>query len=67
MIPPHSPPEASKSAGPAVASVILAFLGIVLPFLPIDLTGVRAFIALPFGLAAIAAAIVGLTGGRRAR
>ncbi|GIG66537.1 hypothetical protein Pen01_28320 [Phytomonospora endophytica] len=50
-----------------MASVVLAFLGIVLPFLPIDLTGVRAFIALPLGLAGLAAAIVGLTGNRRGR
>ncbi|WP_285664369.1 hypothetical protein [Actinorhabdospora filicis] len=64
MNPPHGAP---KSATPAVASVILAFLGCVLPFLPIDLTTVRAFIALPLGLAGLATAAFGLMGNRRGK
>ncbi|MGH3728478.1 MAG: hypothetical protein ACRDTU_06965 [Micromonosporaceae bacterium] len=56
-----------KRAGLAVAAVILCFLGYVLPFLPIDLTGVRQYIAFPFGLAGFVLAIAGCTGHRRGK
>jgi hypothetical protein len=53
--------------GLAVGAVILGILGCVLPFLPIDLTGVRPFIGLPFGMAGLVLGIVGCTGQRRGK
>jgi hypothetical protein len=50
-----------------VAAVVLGLLGCVLPLLPMDLTGVRPFIGLPFGLTGLAAAAVGCTGRRRGK
>ncbi|MQA78475.1 MAG: hypothetical protein GEV10_08350 [Streptosporangiales bacterium] len=38
-----------------------------LPFLPIDMTGVRPYIAFPFGLPGIVLAIVGCIGRRRGK
>ncbi|MGH3489901.1 MAG: hypothetical protein ACRDP8_18585 [Actinopolymorphaceae bacterium] len=40
----------------------LALLGCVLPLLPVDLTGVRAYIAFPFGLIGLLLAVVALAG-----
>ncbi|WP_143539519.1 hypothetical protein [Saccharopolyspora spinosa] len=56
-----------KGFGLAGAAMILGLLGCVLPFLPIDLTGVRPYIPFPFGLAGLALAVVGCTGRRRGK
>ncbi|GLZ28631.1 hypothetical protein Lesp02_08210 [Lentzea sp. NBRC 105346] len=50
-----------------LAAVVLGLLGCVVPLLPIDLTNIRFFIALPFAAAGFVFAIVGLTGRRRGK
>ncbi|MFC3996133.1 hypothetical protein ACFOVU_09425 [Nocardiopsis sediminis] len=50
-----------------MAAVVLGLLGCVLPFLPIDLTGVRPYIAFPFWSAGLATAIVACIGHRRGK
>ena len=55
----------SKSAGPGVIALVLGILGIVVPFLPIDLINGRGLLALPFGLVGLVFALIGCTGGRR--
>jgi len=62
----------SESASPkgavfAVASVVVGALGLVVPFLPVDMTGVRHYVALPVGIAGLLLAGAGLTGGRRGK
>lgn len=66
---PGGAPPVGRPKGPglAVAAVVLGLLGCVLPLLPIDLTGVRPFVGVPFGLAGLAAGAVGCTGRRRAK
>lgn len=66
---PGGPPpmDRPKGFGLAVAAVILGLLGCVLPLLPIDLTGVRPYLGVPFGLAGLATAAVGCTGRRRGK
>lgn len=66
---PGGPPpvDRPKGFGLAVAAVILGLLGCVLPFLPIDMTGVRPYVAWPFGLAGLVLAILGYTGHRRGK
>lgn len=59
----------NESAGPkspvfAIASVIVGALGLVVPFLPVDMTGVRAYIALPAGILGLVLAGLGFTGRR---
>jgi hypothetical protein len=68
-IPNGGPPPVNRSqgAGPAVAAVILGLLGCVLPLLPIDLTGVRAYVALPLALPGLVLAVVGCAGHRRGK
>lgn len=61
------PVDRPKGFGLAVAAVILGLLACVLPFLPIDLTGVRHYVAFPFGLPGLVLAIVGCTGHRRGK
>ncbi|MFI7666378.1 hypothetical protein [Nocardia sp. NPDC049526] len=63
------PPPTDRRPGPwfAVAAVILGIVGCVLPFLPIDLTGVRPLVGLPFAIAGLVLGIVGCTGQRSAK
>ncbi|MEV5835954.1 DUF4190 domain-containing protein [Nocardia sp. NPDC052112] len=63
------PPPTDRRQGPwlAVGAVILGIAGCVLPFLPIDLTGVRPLIGLPFAIAGLVLGIVGSVGRRRAK
>ncbi|WP_433759972.1 DUF4190 domain-containing protein [Nocardia sp. CA-135398] len=66
----HGGPQSTDARqGPwlAIASVILGIVGCVLPFLPIDLTGVRPLVGLPFAIPGLVLAIVGCTGRRRAK
>lgn len=48
-------------------ALILGVLGVVVTFLPIDLTGVRAYVAWAFGLPGIVIAALGLLGHRRGK
>ncbi|WP_433733013.1 DUF4190 domain-containing protein [Nocardia sp. CA-129566] len=61
------PTDQRQGVGPAVAALILGIVGCLLPFLPIDLTGVRPFIGLPFAMAGLVLGIVGCTGRRRGK
>ncbi|WP_280265499.1 hypothetical protein [Nocardia wallacei] len=59
------PPTARRQGlGLAAGAVTLGLLGLVLPFLPMDLTGVRPFLGLPFALGGLVLGIIGCTGGR---
>ncbi|WP_433710713.1 DUF4190 domain-containing protein [Nocardia sp. CA-084685] len=63
------PPTDDRRQRPwfALASVALGIVGCVLPFLPIDLTGVRPLIGLPFAMPGLVLGIVGCTGRHRAK
>ncbi|WP_433602136.1 DUF4190 domain-containing protein [Nocardia sp. CA-135953] len=63
------PHATGQRQGPrfAVASAILGIIGCVLPFLPIDLTGVRPLVGLPFAISGLVLGIVGCTGQRSAK
>jgi hypothetical protein len=50
-----------------VAALALGTIGVVATFLPIDLTGVRAYVAWAFGLPGFVVAILGLLGDRRGK
>ncbi|GAB2710447.1 hypothetical protein GCM10027089_37600 [Nocardia thraciensis] len=60
------PPPTGRGPGIglAVGAVILGLVGCVLPFLPMDLSGVRPLIGLPFGAAGLVLGIIGCTGQR---
>ncbi|MFD2472747.1 hypothetical protein [Amycolatopsis silviterrae] len=64
--PPVYPPAPAPANGVwlGTAALVLGLLGCVVPLLPIDLTGIRAYLALPFGLAGLACGIAGLVGRR---
>lgn len=53
-----APAERPKASGAAVAAVILGVAGCVLPFLPIDLTGVRPYVGIPSGAGGIILAVL---------
>ncbi|WP_433630986.1 hypothetical protein [Nocardia sp. CA-120079] len=63
------PPPTDQRQGPwlAVGAVLLGIVGCVLPFLPIDLTGVRPLVGLPFAIAGLVLGILGCTGQYRAK
>ncbi|WP_433525697.1 hypothetical protein ACQPZ2_12630 [Nocardia pseudovaccinii] len=63
------PPPTDRRQGPwlAVGSLLLGIVGCVLPFLPVDLTGVRPLVGLPFAIAGLVLGIIGCTGHRRAK
>ncbi|GAA1020409.1 hypothetical protein GCM10009565_08970 [Amycolatopsis albidoflavus] len=65
--PAHPGPAPANGVWLGVAALILGILGCVLPLLPIDLTGIRAYLALPFGLAGLACGLVGVIGRRTAK
>ncbi len=50
-----------------VLALVLGLVGVVATFLPIDLTGVRAYLAWTFGLPGFVIAILGLLGDRRGK
>ncbi|SCK42427.1 hypothetical protein [Streptomyces sp. WMMB 322] len=56
-----------KGFGAAVAAVVLGLAGCVLPLLPMDLTGVRAYVGLPSGVGGIILAIVAYRGHSRGK
>lgn len=59
-----TPPEPPKGPVPGIVSVVFGLLGVILPFSPVDLSGVRAYVALGCGLAGLVLAVVGLAGNR---
>lgn len=61
---PAAPP---KGVALAVAALVLGLLGCVLPLLPVDLTGVRAYVPFPFGLAGLVLGVLGCVGHRRGK
>jgi hypothetical protein len=63
-------PAAERPAGSslmAVLALVLGLVALVVPFLPMDMTGFRQYAALPFALPGIGIAIVGLSGRRRGK
>ncbi|EOD63142.1 hypothetical protein [Amycolatopsis vancoresmycina] len=62
-----APAERPKGPWLAVAAVVLGGLGCVVPLLPIDLTGVRAFVAFPFALPGLVSGVLGCVGRRQAK
>jgi hypothetical protein len=76
--PPNSPPpfptpgpDAGSTSGSGIwrgaVAVVLGVVGCVAPLLPIDLTGVREYLAFPFGLVGLVLAAVTATAYRRGR
>lgn len=65
--PPPLPPAAAKGAWIGVVSVFFGALGCLLPLAPMDLTGVRPYLPLLFGLPGLVFGIVGLAGNRGGR
>ena len=61
---PPYPPAPANGVWLGTAALVLGLLGCVVPLLPIDLSGIRAYLALPFGLAGLTCGIVGLVGQR---
>ncbi|SFP22160.1 hypothetical protein [Amycolatopsis rubida] len=61
---PPALPAPANGVWLGVLSLVLGVLGCVVPLLPIDLTGVRAYLALPFGLAGLACGLAGVVGRR---
>ncbi|MCG3757201.1 hypothetical protein [Amycolatopsis sp. Poz14] len=61
---PYPLPAPANGVWLGVSSLVLGVLGCVVPLLPIDLTGIRAYLALPFGLAGLAFGLVGVVGRR---
>jgi hypothetical protein len=67
---PDEPPAAdgpTKGNGLAVAALVLGLLGVVVPFLPVNLDRTRPYFAFAFGLAGLVLAILALTGRRRGK
>ncbi|MFB9925426.1 hypothetical protein ACFORO_03790 [Amycolatopsis halotolerans] len=64
---PWAAPAPANGVWLGVAALVLGLLGCVLPLLPIDLSGIRAYLALPFGLAGLACGLVGVIGRRTAK
>ncbi|MEV4150221.1 hypothetical protein AB0J40_41645 [Amycolatopsis sp. NPDC049691] len=56
-----------KGPGLGIAALVLGLLGLVLPFLPVDMTGFRAYVAFPFGLAGVVLGVLGCIGRRRGK
>lgn len=66
----YGPPEQqARPKGPLLGmlALILGVVGVVATFLPIDLTGVRSYLAWAFGLPGIVVAALGLLGHRRGK
>lgn len=57
-------PAAEGNATPAVLALVLGVLGLVVPFLPLPLDDVRAWIAFPFAVVGLALGIAGCMGRR---
>jgi hypothetical protein len=65
---PTPPPiDPAKGRWLAIVAVILGVLGCVLPLAPVDLTGVRGYLPLVFGLPGLVVGIIGCTGRRRGK
>lgn len=64
---PGGPVPPPKGPGLGLAALVLGLLGLVLPLLPVDMTGFRAYVALPFGLAGLTLGVLGCVGRRRGK
>ncbi|MGK8507435.1 hypothetical protein ACRS5S_05045 [Nocardia asiatica] len=64
---PTTPVEPSKGAGFAVLALVLGAAGLVIPFLPIDLSGVRQYLAYVFALPGLIFGVLGCAGPRRGK
>ncbi|MBO0840893.1 MAG: hypothetical protein J2O49_08745 [Sciscionella sp.] len=65
--PPQRPALPLKGPAFAVIALMLGIAGCVVPLLPIDLTGVRAFVAFPPAVLGAVCGIVGLATPRRGK
>ncbi|WP_409182863.1 hypothetical protein F9C11_41890 [Amycolatopsis sp. VS8301801F10] len=61
---PPALPAPANGVWLGVAALVLGVLGCVVPLLPIDLTGIRAYLAFPFGVAGLTCGLVGVVGRR---
>lgn len=61
---PWAAPAPANGVWLGVAALVLGVLGCVVPLLPIDLSGIRAYLALPFGVAGLTCGLVGVIGRR---
>jgi branched-subunit amino acid ABC-type transport system permease component len=59
--------EGPKGPGLGVAAFVLGLLGVVATFLPMDLYGMRPYVAWAFGLPAFVVAVLGLVGDRKGK
>ncbi|UJW31193.1 hypothetical protein L3Q67_39395 [Saccharothrix sp. AJ9571] len=62
---PPGGPERPRGSGPAVASLVLGLLGLVLPFLPMAMDGFRQYAGLPFAIGGLVFGVVACLGRRR--
>ncbi|MEU0883440.1 hypothetical protein ABZ345_32940 [Lentzea sp. NPDC005914] len=63
------PGQAAPPKGPllGLVALVLGLVAVVVTFLPVDLTGVRAYLAWAVGLPGLAIAALGLLGHRRGK
>ncbi|MFJ7211764.1 hypothetical protein [Amycolatopsis sp. NPDC098790] len=61
---PGGPVPPAKGLWLGVAALVLGLLALVLPFLPVDMTGFRAYVPFPFGLAGLVLGVLGCVGRR---
>jgi hypothetical protein len=62
-----SPGQPKGTAMLGVLAFVLGLAALVVPFLPVDMTGYRQYTAFPFALPGVGLAIAGLIGARRAK
>ncbi|MFC9894174.1 hypothetical protein ACFVMC_10815 [Nocardia sp. NPDC127579] len=65
----YGPPPAEQRSGAAfgVVALIFGILGVVLPFLPVDLAGIRPIIGLAFTVCGLVLGTLGCVGQRRGK
>ncbi|TCC65484.1 hypothetical protein E0H73_00615 [Kribbella pittospori] len=59
--------EPPKGAGLGVAALIVGLLGCVVPLLPMNMDGIRAYTPIPFAVLGILLAVLGCIGRRRGK
>ena len=60
-------PQASKSSVLGLTALVLGLVAVVVPFLPMDMSGFRRYVGLGGGLIVLVVAVLGLMGDRRGK